>query len=29
MLVFLLFRGPGKLSVDHLIKRWMGVRSVS
>jgi putative oxidoreductase len=26
MLVFLLCRGPGKLSLDHLIKRWLGLR---
>ena len=25
MLVFLIFRGPGKLSLDYLIKRWVGI----
>lgn len=25
MLVFLLFRGPGKISLDYLIKRWLGI----
>jgi putative oxidoreductase len=29
MLLFLLCRGPGKISLDHLLKRWMGIPDVS
>ena len=29
MLLVLLCRGPGKLSVDHLLERWFGAKSVA